>query len=73
MRRRRSDDLAAGEDIELVGDDGLAGQTLDVRAEEKDGQATGELRFGDSRRGRRAGRGLGADTDGLVILGGTVS
>jgi hypothetical protein len=66
--------LALGEDIELVGEDGLAGQTLDVRAEEEDGQATGELRFSDS-----SGEVVvrvecsDTDTDDLVILGGTVT
>ena len=45
MARRR---LAKGDDVEIadivVGGTGLAGQTLNITAEEQDGQVTGELR-----------------------------
>ena len=66
--------LAKGEDVELVGDEDLGGQTLNIRAEEKDGEVTGELRFSDP-----GGEVLVAvecadtDTDGVVILGGTIT
>jgi hypothetical protein len=40
--------LANGEDVELVGSDGLGGQTLDISAEEEDGEVTGEVQFTDS-------------------------
>jgi hypothetical protein len=66
--------LANGEDVELVGDDGLGGQTLNISAEEEDGEVTGELRFSDP-----GGIVVVAvecadtDTDDVVILGGTVT
>lgn len=66
--------LANGDDVELVGEQGLAGQTLDISAEEADGEVTGELRFTDS-----GGKVVAdvecadTDTDGVVILGGTVT
>ena len=41
--------LAKGEDVELVGDDGLAGQTLNINAEEENGEVTGEFRVTDVR------------------------
>jgi hypothetical protein len=66
--------LARGEDIELVGDEDLAGQTLDISAEEEDGQVSGELRFTDP--GGRVVVSVecaDTDTDGVVILGGTVT
>jgi hypothetical protein len=65
--------LAEGEDVELIGDEDLAGQTLNISAEEEDGEVTGELRFSDP-----GGEVVVAvecadtDTDGVVILGGTV-
>jgi hypothetical protein len=66
--------LAKGEDVELVGDTNLAGQTLNISAEEEDGEVTGELRFTDP-----GGEVVVAvecadtDTDGVVVLGGTVT
>ena len=66
--------LAKGEDVELVGDHDLGGQTLNVSAEEKDGEVTGEIRVSDS-----DGEVVvevecaDTDTDGVVILGGTVT
>jgi hypothetical protein len=66
--------LAKGEDVELVGDEDLGGQTLNIRAEEEDGEVTGELRFSDP-----GGEVLvsvecaDTDTDGVVILGGTIT
>jgi hypothetical protein len=66
--------LASGNDVELVGDGGLGGQTLDISAEKKDGAVTGELRFSDP-----GGEVVVAvecadtNTDGVVILGGTVT
>ena len=67
--------LAKGEDVELVGDDNLGGQTLDISAEEDDdGEVTGELRFTDP-----GGDVLvtvecaDTETEGVVILGGTVT
>jgi hypothetical protein len=60
--------------VELVGDEDLGGQTLNIRAEKKDGEVTGELRFADP-----GGEILVAvecadtDTDGAVILGGTIT
>ena len=56
------------------GTEDLAGQTLNISAEEDDGEVTGELRFTDS-----SGEVVVAvecadtDTDGVVILGGTVT
>ena len=66
--------LAKGEDVELVGDTDLGGQTLNISAEEEDGKVTGELRSSDP-----GGEVVvtvecaDTDTDGVVILGGTVS
>jgi hypothetical protein len=59
--------LAQGEDVELVGNDGLAGQTLNITADEANGAATGEFRVTDN-----VIRIDCADThtDGVVILGG---
>jgi hypothetical protein len=60
--------------VELVGDEDLGGQTLNIRAEKKDGEVTGELRFADL-----GGEILVAvecadtDTDGALILGGTIT
>ena len=66
--------LAHGEDVELVGDTDLGGQTLNISAEEEDGEVTGELRFSDP--GGEVVVAVGCadtDTDGAVILGGTVT
>jgi hypothetical protein len=66
--------LAEGEDVELVGADDLGGQTLDISAEEEDGEVTGEIRFTDV-----SGEVVvdvecaDTDTDGVVILGGSVT
>jgi hypothetical protein len=66
--------LAKGEDVELVGDENLGGQTLDISAEEDDGTVTGELRFSDA-----SGEVVvtvecaDTDTDDVVILGGTIT
>ena len=65
--------LAKGEDVELVGDADLGGQTLDIIAEEKDDKVTGEIRFTDV-----SGEVVvdvecaDTDTDDTVILGGTI-
>jgi hypothetical protein len=66
--------LVKGENVELAGDDGLGGQTLNVSAEEEVGEVTGEIRLSDPD---------GAvvvtvecadtDTDGVVVLGGTIT
>ena len=66
--------LAKGEDVELVGDQDIGGQTLDISAEEEDGEVTGELRFTDP-----GGEVLvtvecaDTETEGVVILGGTIA
>jgi hypothetical protein len=66
--------LAQGEDVELVGDEDVGGQTLNISAEEEDGEVSGELRFTDP-----GGEVVVAvecadtDTDGVVILAGTVT
>lgn len=66
--------LAKGEDVELVGDADFAGQTLNISAEEEDGEVTGEVRFSDP-----SGEVVvtvecaDTDTDGVVILGGTIT
>jgi hypothetical protein len=66
--------LAQGDDIEFVGEDGLGGQTLDISAEDDDGEVSGEALFTDS-----GGQVVVAiecadtDTDGVVILGGTIT
>ena len=62
--------IAKGEDVELVGDAGTAGQTLNINAEEVNGKATGEFRVTEN-----VIRVDCADThtDGLVILGGEVT
>ena len=44
--------LAQGEDVEIEGD-----QTLDISAEEEDGDVTGEVVFTDSVNGRQRGSG----------------
>ena len=61
--------LAKGEDVELAG-----GQTLNVSAEEENGEVTGEIRLSDP-----DGEVVvtvecaDTDTDGVVVLGGTVT
>jgi hypothetical protein len=66
--------LAQGDDVELVGDNDLAGQTLNISAEGEDGEVTGELRLSDA--GGEvvvAVECADANTDDVVILGGTVT
>ncbi len=66
--------LAQGEDVELVGDEDLGGQTLNINAEEENGEVTGELRFSDlSGEVVVAVECADTDTDGVVVLGGTVT
>ena len=69
--------LANGEDVEFVGDDGLGGQTLDISAEEKDGEVTGEIQFTDSDNADSSAvvtvECADTDTDGVVILGGEIT
>lgn len=62
--------LAKGTDVEFVGEDGLASQTLNVDAEEQGGNVTGQFRIGENVIDIEC-----ADTnrDGYIILGGTVS
>jgi hypothetical protein len=66
--------LAEGNDVELTGNQDLAGQTLDINAEDNDGDVTGEIRFTDS-----SGQVVvtvecaDTDTDGVVIIGGTAT
>ena len=62
--------VAKGDDIEMVGDDGFAGQTLNVDAEEEDGQVTGEFRVTDNVITIEC---ADTRTDGVVILGGPVT
>jgi hypothetical protein len=59
--------VAKGDDIEMVGDTGFAGQTLNVDAEEDDGEVTGEFRVGDNVITIEC---ADTDTEGVVILGG---
>ena len=67
--------VANGEDVELVGETPtLGGQTLNINAEEKDGEVTGEFRFSDE--GEElvvAVECADTDTDDVVILGGTIT
>ena len=65
--------LAQGEDVEVEGD-----QTLDISAEEEDGDVTGEVVFTDSVNGRQPAAVVtiecaDTDTDGVVILGGEIT
>ncbi|HEX5614249.1 MAG TPA: hypothetical protein VFZ83_03750 [Acidimicrobiia bacterium] len=66
--------LAQGDDVELFGDVNLAGQTLNISAEEEHGEVTGEIRFSDpSGETVVAVECADTDTDGVVILGGTIT
>jgi hypothetical protein len=69
--------LASGEDVELAGDNDLGGQTLDISAEEEEGDVTGEVRFTDSDNEDSSAvvtlECADTDTDGVVILGGEVT
>ena len=64
--------LAQGEDVEVEGD-----QTLDISAEEEDGDVTGEVRFTDSDNDDSSAvvtlECADTDTDGVVILGGEIT
>ena len=62
--------LAKGKDVELVGNVRLAGQTLNITAEEANGEVTGEFRVTDVVVGVDCAN---TDTDGVVILGGAVT
>ena len=62
--------LASGEDVEFVGSDGLGGQTLNISAEEEDGEVTGEASFNEVVVTLES---ADTDTDGVVILGGEVT
>ena len=62
--------IAKGEDVELVGDTGTAGQTLNITAEEVNGEVTGEFRVNDVVVGVDCAN---TETDGVVILGGAVT
>src|SRR5262245_43728419 len=67
--------LANGEDVELDGPrTSIGGQTLNVSAEEEDGEVTGELRLsGQDGDVVVAVECADTDTDGVVILGGTIT
>jgi hypothetical protein len=62
--------LAMGDDVELVGNDGLGAQTLTIHAEEVNGKATGEFRVADNVIRVDC---ADTDTDSLVVLGGEVT
>ena len=62
--------IAKGEDVELVGDTGTAGQTLNITAEEVNGEVTGEFRVNDVVVRVDCAN---TETDGVVILGGAVT
>lgn len=66
--------LATGENVELAGDDVLGGQQLNVRAQEEDGEVTGEIRLsapdGDVVVTVEC---TDTEVDGVVVLGGTVT
>ena len=62
--------IAKGEGVELIGNDGLAGQTLNINAEEVNGEVTGEFRVNDVVVGVDCAN---TETDGVVILGGAVT
>lgn len=64
--------LAKGEDVELVGDpgSGLGNETLNITAEEDNGEVTGEFRISDNVIRVDC---ADTDTDDVVILGGEVT
>ena len=68
--------LAEG-DVEFVGSDGLGGQSLEISAEEEDGEVTGEIRFTDDDNEDSSAvvtvECADTDTDGVVILGGEIT
>jgi hypothetical protein len=59
--------LAKGKDVELVGYENLGGQTLNISAEEEEGEVTGEFRITENVFTLEC---ADTDTDGVVILGG---
>jgi hypothetical protein len=61
--------LARGADVELVGD-GIGSQTLNITAEQADGEVTGEFRLNEVVVTLQCAN---TDTDGIVILGGEVT
>ena len=61
--------LARG-DVEFVGSHGLAENSMNIIAEEEDGEVTGEARFNEIVVSFGC---ADTDTDGLVILGGEVT
>ena len=69
--------LANGEDVDFVGSEGLGGQTLDITAEEEDGEVTGEIGFTDDDNPDSSAvvtvECADTDTDGVVILGGEIT
>jgi hypothetical protein len=62
--------LAQGEDVEFVGDVGLAGETLNATAEEEDGKVAGEFQITDVVVTVEC---ADTDTDGVVVLGGEIA
>ena len=62
--------LAKGDDVEFVGEEGLAGQTLNISAEKEDGEVTGEFRITSVVVTLQC---ADTDTDDLTILGGEVT
>jgi hypothetical protein len=68
--------LAEG-DVEFVGSDGLGGQSLNITAEEQDGEVTGEIQFTDDDNEDSTAlvtvQCADTDTDGVVILGGEIT
>lgn len=62
--------LAKGENIEMVGEEGLAGQTLNIDVEEEDGELTGTFRVTDVEVTIECAN---TDTDGVIVLGGAVT
>jgi len=64
--------LAKGQDIELVGgpESGLGNQTLNIDAEEEDGEVTGEFRISQNVFTLEC---ADTGTDGVVILGGAAT
>jgi len=66
--------LATGVDVELVGDVGLGGQTLNVSAQDEGGEVTGEIGLtGPAGDEVIAVECADTDTDGVVILAGTIT
>ncbi len=56
--------------MELVGSDGIGGQTLNIAAEEEDGEVTGEVRFNEVVVTLQC---ADTATDGVIVLGGEVT